>query len=98
MTQRYLGFPLRQIGQLLERPDFDLRASLRNQQGMLRDRATELQRIEGAPGALLNDRLKLGRWDWRLAVHGLEEDSEDQISDFDLASLATLTSSHGRIP
>lgn len=29
LTLRYLGFPLRRIGELLERPDFDLVASLR---------------------------------------------------------------------
>src|SRR5262245_40215664 len=48
LTLRYLGFDLRQIRELLERPDFDVIASLRIQRGVVRERIAELGRIEGS--------------------------------------------------
>ncbi|MFW6075150.1 MAG: MerR family transcriptional regulator [Chloroflexota bacterium] len=66
LTLRYLGFQLRRIGELLERPDFDLVASLVAQRHALRDRVAELQEIEGAVNALLFDRMESGSWDWSL--------------------------------
>jgi MerR family transcriptional regulator, thiopeptide resistance regulator len=67
LTLRYLGFPLKQIGTLLDRPDFDLLDSLRIQRGALRARMAELERIEGDLAALLDRRLSSGCWDWALA-------------------------------
>ncbi|MDQ2744819.1 MAG: MerR family transcriptional regulator [Chloroflexota bacterium] len=66
LTLRYLGFGLRQIGELLRRPDFDLLTSLRIQRGALRDRISELERIDVSLGTLLDHRLASGRWNWRL--------------------------------
>jgi MerR family transcriptional regulator, thiopeptide resistance regulator len=68
LTLRYLGFQLKQIGELLARPDFDLVASLRIQRGALRDRIAELERIEASLAELLERRLASGRWDWALVA------------------------------
>ena len=68
LTLRYLGFSLKQIGELLSRPDFDLVASMRIQRLALRDRMAELERIEAALGQLVERRLATGHWDWELAV------------------------------
>jgi DNA-binding transcriptional MerR regulator len=68
LTLRYLGFPLKQIGALLSRPDFDLVASLNVQRSALRDRIAELERIDAALGALLDERRASGRWAWDLVV------------------------------
>jgi DNA-binding transcriptional MerR regulator len=51
LTLRYLGFPLQQIGELLDRADFDLVASLRVQRQVLHDRIAELERISSAISA-----------------------------------------------
>jgi DNA-binding transcriptional MerR regulator len=61
---RYLGFELRQIGELLQRTDFDVVASLRIQRGVLHDRISELGTIEASLGRLLDHRLASGGWDW----------------------------------
>src|SRR5688572_24144022 len=53
LTLRYLGFSLKQTGELLDRPDFDLVASMRIQSCALRDRISELERIEAALGELV---------------------------------------------
>jgi DNA-binding transcriptional MerR regulator len=66
LTLRYLGFELTQIGELLERPDFDVIASLRIQRGVVRDRVAELQRIESSLSRLLDHRLATGGWDWEM--------------------------------
>lgn len=68
LTLRYLGFSLRQIGELLDRPDFDLVASLRVQRLALKDRISELERIETALCGLLEHRLETGRWAWDLVA------------------------------
>jgi DNA-binding transcriptional MerR regulator len=68
LTLRYLGFPLKQIDALLSRPDFDLMASLRVQRTALRDRISELERIDAALGALLEQRRVSGHWAWDLIV------------------------------
>ncbi len=68
LTLRYLGLPLKQIGALLARPDFDLVASLRVQRTALRDRISDLERIDAALGALLEQRRATGRWAWDLIV------------------------------
>jgi MerR family transcriptional regulator, thiopeptide resistance regulator len=68
LTLKYLGFELRQIGELLRRPDFNLLASLRIQRGALRDRISELERIEASLSALLDYRLASGRWNWELVT------------------------------
>ncbi len=47
LTLRYLGFPLKDIGRLLDRPDFDVLASMRIQRGVLRQRIAELERVMG---------------------------------------------------
>lgn len=68
LTLRYLGFPLAQIRELLRRLDFDLMASMRIQRGALRDRISELERIEAALEELLRRRVETGRWAWDLVA------------------------------
>ncbi len=68
LTLRYLGFPLRRIGELLRRPDFDLVASMHIQRGVLRDRIAELERIQATLSELLDRRQATGRWTWKLVV------------------------------
>jgi DNA-binding transcriptional MerR regulator len=64
LTLRYLGFELRQIRELLQRTDFDVIASLRIQRGVLRERMSEIARIEASLSRLLDHRLTSGAWDW----------------------------------
>src|SRR6266852_4350094 len=68
LTLRYLGFALKQIGQLLDRPSFDLVASLCVQQVALHQRIGELQHIEAVLGELMRRRLASGQWEWELVV------------------------------
>src|SRR5215213_918860 len=68
LTLRYLGFPLKRIGNLLDRPDFDLVASLRLQGQALRDRIAELERISAAIDELVDQRLATGEWSWQLVI------------------------------
>ena len=68
LTLRYLGFPLKQIGELLDRADFDLVASLRVQRMALHDRIAELDRISTAIGDLVDQRLATGEWSWQLVI------------------------------
>ena len=68
LTLRYLGFPLKQIGELLDRADFDLVASLRVQRQALHDRIAELERISSAIGDLVDQRLATGEWSWQLII------------------------------
>jgi DNA-binding transcriptional MerR regulator len=68
LTLRYLGFPLKRIGELLDRDDFDLVASLRVQGQALNDRIAELERISAAIGELVDQRLAAGEWNWRLVI------------------------------
>jgi DNA-binding transcriptional MerR regulator len=68
LTLRYLGFSLKQIGELLDRADFDLVASLRVQRLALHDRIAELERISAAIGDLVDQRLATGEWSWQLVI------------------------------
>ena len=68
LTLRYLGFPLKRIGELLDRADFDLVASLRVQRQALHDRIAELERISAAIGDLVDQRLATGEWSWQLVI------------------------------
>src|SRR5215211_2655772 len=68
LTLRYLGFSLRRIGELLDRADFDLVASLRVQRQVLHDRIAELERISAAIGELVDRRLATGEWSWPLVI------------------------------
>jgi MerR family transcriptional regulator, thiopeptide resistance regulator len=68
LTLRCLGFSLKQIGELLSRPEFDLVVSLRVQRQALRDRIAELERILAALGELLDRRVTDGVLDWSLAA------------------------------
>jgi DNA-binding transcriptional MerR regulator len=72
LTLRYLGFPLKRIGELLDRPDFDLVASLRVQQQALRERIAELERITTAVGDLVARRLETGEWSWEHVIQASE--------------------------
>lgn len=65
---RYLGFPLGQIRDLLERDDFDMVASLSAQKQALTDRIAELERARDAVTELLNDRMATGRWSAKLVA------------------------------
>jgi DNA-binding transcriptional MerR regulator len=68
LTLRYLGFPLKRIGELLDRDDFDLVASLRVQGQALNDRIAELERISAAIGELVDQRQATGKWNWQLVI------------------------------
>ena len=68
LTLRYLGFPLKRIGELLDRADFDLVASLRVQGQALHDRIAELEHISAAIGELVDQRLATGEWVWQLVI------------------------------
>ena len=57
LTLRYLGFPLKRIGELLDRDDFNLVASLRVQRLALHDRIAELECISAVIGELVDQRL-----------------------------------------
>jgi DNA-binding transcriptional MerR regulator len=72
LTLRFLGFPLKRIGELLDRPDFDLLASLRVQQRVLHERIEELERISAAVGDLVERRLETGEWSWDLVIEASE--------------------------
>src|SRR5215204_4031658 len=72
LTLRYLGFPLKRIGELLDRADFDLVASLRVQRQVLHDRIAELERIAAAVGDLVDRRLATGEWSWQLVIGASE--------------------------
>jgi DNA-binding transcriptional MerR regulator len=104
LTLRYLGFPLQRIGELLERADFDLVASLRVQQQALHDRIVELERISIAISDLVDQRLATGEWSWQLVIEasqavgaGLTRGEEtmdayytpEQMTRFDEARRAT---------
>src|SRR5829696_4115659 len=68
LTLRYLGFPLKRIGDLLNRADFDLIVSLHVQRLALHDRIAELERISAAIGELVDQRLATGEWIWQLVI------------------------------
>jgi DNA-binding transcriptional MerR regulator len=68
LTLRYLGYRLASIGALLKRPDFQVLASLRVQRTVLRDRISELERIDAALKDLIDQRVATGRWDWDLVA------------------------------
>ena len=72
LTLRYLGFPLKRIGDLLDRTDFDLVASLRVQRLALQDRIEELERVSAAIGELVDQRLATGEWSWELVIEASE--------------------------
>ncbi len=80
LTLRYLGFSLARIAELLERPDFDLVASLRAQRQALRDRVDEIRQIEGVLDALLADHQTGGAWDWTL-VNRLTQSVQNQLDE-----------------
>src|SRR5919107_1232452 len=73
LTLRYLGFPLKQIGELLDRADFDLIASLRVQRLALHDRIAELERISTAISDLIDQRVATGEWSWQLVIAASQE-------------------------
>lgn len=72
LTLRYLGFPLAKIGELLDRPDFDVLTSLRIQRSAIRDRITELEQVDAALDRMIANREASGSWDWELAIAASE--------------------------
>jgi MerR family transcriptional regulator, thiopeptide resistance regulator len=68
LTLRYLGFPLKRIGELLDRDEFTLVASLRVQRQALHDRIAQLERVSAAIGELVEQRLATGAWSWPLVI------------------------------
>ncbi|MGH2484943.1 MAG: MerR family transcriptional regulator [Ktedonobacterales bacterium] len=68
LTLRYLGFALARIRELLDRPDFDVAASLAIQRTVVRDRIAELERVDVALRELLEARRATGRWTWDLVT------------------------------
>jgi MerR family transcriptional regulator, thiopeptide resistance regulator len=112
LTLRYLGFPLQQIGELLDRADFDLVASLRVQRQVLHDRIAELERISSANSDLVDQRLATGEWSWQLVIAASQavgagltrgEDTMDayytpeQMKQFEAAGKATPQEEIGAI-
>jgi DNA-binding transcriptional MerR regulator len=89
LTLRYLGFPLKRIGELLDRPDFDLVASLHVQRQVLQERSAELDRLSAAIDALLDRRAATGEWSWELAIDasraasaGLMRNEQEMMAHF----------------
>jgi DNA-binding transcriptional MerR regulator len=72
LTLRYLGFSLKRIGELLDRPNFDLAASLRVQERVLRERMAELDGIATVLGDLVTAYRRDGAWNWDLVIHASE--------------------------
>lgn len=72
LTLRYLGFSLTRIGELLDRPNFDLAASLRVQERVLRERMIELEGIATVLGELVTAYWRDGAWNWDLVIHASE--------------------------
>lgn len=72
LTLRYLGFPLKRIGELLDRPDFDLVASLRVQERVLRERVAELEGIATVLGDLVTVYRRDGAWNWDQVIRASE--------------------------
>lgn len=68
LTLRYLGFALSQIGELLDREDFDIQASMQIQRQALRDRISELETVDSALARLIDHRRATGAWDWSLVT------------------------------
>lgn len=68
LTLRYLGFSLREIGELLDQSELDQVEMLRAQRGALLSRIASLQRVEQSVGRLLEHRIATGQWDWRLVA------------------------------
>lgn len=68
LTLRYLGFSLEQVGHLLQRPEFDLVASLRAQRDVLCERIAELEGMGTALDRLLAQREASGEWNWALVA------------------------------
>src|SRR5579884_1674297 len=88
LTLRYLGFSLGSIGELLDRPDFDLEASMRIQGDVIRDRIAGLERVGEALRELLHHHQTTGEWDWELvsraslAAHDGLAQQEDEMSEY----------------
>lgn len=88
LTLRYLGFPLAQIGELLERPDFDLLASMQIQRTAVRERISELEQVEAALAKMVDQRRSTGEWNWDLvaeasaAVQGRHREEGFNVSEY----------------
>jgi len=65
LTLRRLGYSYRQVTAIQE---VECLAALRIQQAIVRNRITELERIEALLGTLLSRRLASGQWAWELLV------------------------------
>jgi DNA-binding transcriptional MerR regulator len=68
LTLRSLGFPLKQIQEVLARPNFDVAASLRIHRVGVRERISELEQVETVLGRLLDQWAASGEWTWDLVV------------------------------
>jgi len=89
LTLRYLGFSLSSIGEILDRPTFDLEASMRIQGEVIHDRISSFQRVGQALSALLDYHRATGTWDWELVTRassaardGLTQKKEDKLSEY----------------
>jgi DNA-binding transcriptional MerR regulator len=88
LTLRYLGFSLASIREILERPDFDLAASMRIQGEVIRTRISALERIGQALHELLDHHQSTDAWDWQLvtrastAVREELEQKGDTMSEY----------------
>lgn len=105
LTLRYLGFPLKRIGELLARPDFDLAASLRIQAEAVRDRIAELERIDAALQALIERRTATGDWAWNLVIdasnavgQGLTHEGDDMEARYTPEQMERMAALYAAVP
>jgi DNA-binding transcriptional MerR regulator len=75
LALRYLGFSLKQIGRLLERPDFDIAASLKAQRNVLQERISNLQNMSTTLERLLDRLADNGRLEPQLVARATQETS-----------------------
>jgi DNA-binding transcriptional MerR regulator len=75
LTLRYLGFPLRRIGELMGRPGFDVEASLRAQRRVLQERRDEIDDVASALDRMLQRFEQTSEWDWSLVSEASREAS-----------------------
>jgi DNA-binding transcriptional MerR regulator len=75
LTLRYLGFPLRRIGELMRRPGYDVEASLRAQRRVLRERRNEIDDVASALDRMLQRFEQTSEWDWSLVAEASSEAS-----------------------
>jgi MerR family transcriptional regulator, thiopeptide resistance regulator len=89
LTLRYLGFPLAQIGELLDQLDVGILAPMRIQCAVVGERISELRRVERALTRTVDHRTRTGEWSWNLvveastAMQGRRDKKEFNVEKYD---------------